>query len=453
LIGGEVWLYFHEFNRYEVKPWYLALRGLINVLLGTSIYLRPDLASDFIMQIFGAWLIVNNMIQMGPFFVRHRTRRLLPEALSTSLIGITVGVLALIKTVTAIEIATLIVGLLLLFRAVIELRVLVESRMRVLHQRRLLVWVIFSFVFGFYLILNPFGEMHFLEKTFGVYAVILGLNHIMTSSRLSARIENLKEETHVEESRSYKVPVENFDALSLSKGQSHENPSSWESIRPGDILNPSKYQRPIVVAAHPDDLEAFAGGLVFELGGVVSVIFSGGDKGVWDSKYKNLDKADYINLRLAEAAEAGRLLRVKEIIYMDYSDRGIEVNEENVEKIIAIFDHFNPDLVISFEYRARATLDPHPDHLAVGEITRQAVIKYRQNNGLDYVLMSSLLPNIFVNVSDVRRVKVEALSKHETQISFNGIVFPFLEKLITKIWGAYLNIDYAEGYRVYDFDS
>lgn len=405
------------------------------------------------MQMFGVWLIVNNIIQVGPFFIKDRTRRLLPEALSTSLIGITVGVLALIKTVTAIEIATLLVGLLLLFRAVIELRVLVESHMRVLHQRRLLVWVILSFVFGLYLILNPFGEMHFLEKTFGVYAVILGLNHIMTSSRLSERIENIREETHVEESRGNNVPVENFDALSLSRGQSHEDPSSWESIKPGEVLNPSKYRRPIVVAAHPDDLEAFAGGLVFELGGAISVIFSGGDKGVWDSKYKNLDKADYINLRLGEAAEAGRLLRVKEIIYMGYSDRDIEVNEENVEETIAIFEHFNPDLVISFEYRARWTLDPHPDHLAVGEITRRAVMKYREHNGLDYVLMSSLLPNIFVNVSDVRRVKVEALSKHETQISFNGIVFPFLEKLITKVWGAYLDIDYAEGYRVFGSDS
>ena len=149
-----------------MKPWYLVFRGLINVLLGASIYLRPDWASDLVMQLFGAWLIINNLIQIGPFFTKHRTRKLLPEALITSIIGVAVGVLALIKTITAIEIATLFIGLLLLFRAIIELVILVESHMRVQHQRRLLLWVIFSLIFSLYLILNPFGEIHFLEKTF-----------------------------------------------------------------------------------------------------------------------------------------------------------------------------------------------------------------------------------------------------------------------------------------------
>jgi LmbE family N-acetylglucosaminyl deacetylase/uncharacterized membrane protein HdeD (DUF308 family) len=398
------------------------------------------------MQLFGVWLIFNNILQIGPFLLKRRTRRLFPEAFSTSLIGIAVGLLALLKTVTALKIATLLIGILLLFRAIIELKILVESHMHVQHQRRLLIWEILSFVLGFYLILNPFGERHFLEKTFGVYAVILGLNHIITSSRLSAKIENIEEETHVRESND-SVPVEYYDKMILNKNQLNEKPS-WEPIKSGEVLNPSKYHRPILVAAHPDDLEAFAGGLVFELGGVTSVIFSGGDKGVWDSKYRDLDKADYINLRLEEAEEAGKVLGLQEIIFMGYTDRSIEVNEENVEKTVALLNHFSPDLVISFEYLSKRTLDPHPDHLAVGEITRRAVTKYRENNQLDYILMSSIIPDIFVNISNVRRIKLEALSKHETQISFNGIIFPFLEKLITKIWGAYLNIDYAEGYRV-----
>ncbi|TRO53486.1 hypothetical protein E2P71_06125, partial [Candidatus Bathyarchaeota archaeon] len=362
-------MYFHESTRFDVKPWYLAFRGLINVLLGASIYFRPAWASDLVMQLFGAWLIINNLIQIGPFFTKHRTRKLLPEALTTSIIGVAVGLLALIKTITAIEIATLFIGLLLFFRAIIELVILVESHMRVQHQRRLLVWVIISLVFSLYLILNPFGEIHFLEKTFGVYAIILGLNHIMTSSRKNIEISNVEKEN---QSGDQLVPVENFESLTLSPTQINENTSSLKPIRPGEILNPTRYHRAIVVAAHPDDLEAFAGGLVLELGGVISVIFSGGDKGVWDSKYKNMEKKDYINLRLGEAAEAGKLLRLKEIIYLGYFDRDIEVNEDNVEKTCTIFNHFNPDLVISFEYRSKETLDPHPDHLAVGEITRRA---------------------------------------------------------------------------------
>jgi LmbE family N-acetylglucosaminyl deacetylase/uncharacterized membrane protein HdeD (DUF308 family) len=426
----------------------MVLRGLVNVLLGGYVYLRPDLATDLVMQLFGAWLILNNLVQIGRFFLQHRTRRLLPEALSTGVIGLNVGILALIKTVTAIEIATLLIGLLLFLRSIIELIILVESRMRVRHQKRLILWVILSLLFGFYLILNPFNEIHFLEKTFGIYALVIGLNHIITSSRLNVKIEKTLDEIKTEESSGRIVPIKKYNALSLTPIPSNITRSSWVALKPGGILDPSRYQRPIVIAAHPDDLEAFAGGLVYELNGAVSVIFSGGDKGVWDSKYKNMAKEDYIQMRLGEAAEAGSLLGIKEIIYLGYFDRGIMVNEENVEKTITILRHYNPDLVISFEYRHKETLDPHPDHLAVGEISRLAVNEYRQDNGLDYILMSSLLPNIFVNISDVRRVKVEALSRHETQMSFNGIVFPFLEKLITKIWGVYLNINYAEGYRV-----
>ena len=141
-------MYFQEPKKFETRSWYLVLRGLVNVLLGGYVYLRPDLATDLVMQLFGAWLILNNLVQIERFFLQHRTRRLLPEPLSTGVIGLNVGILALIKTVTAIEIATLLIGLLLFLRSIIELIILVESRMRVRHQKRLILWVILSFLFG-----------------------------------------------------------------------------------------------------------------------------------------------------------------------------------------------------------------------------------------------------------------------------------------------------------------
>ena len=439
-------MYFRKNKRFEVESWYFALRGFINVVLGASFYLRTDWASNLAMQIFGVWLIFNNVLQMTPSIFRQRTRRLLPEVLSTGIIGITVGILALIKTFWAIEIATIFMGFLLLFRSIIELKILVESRIRVHHQRRLLAWTMITLIFSFYFILNPFQEIHFLVKAFGVYSILIGLNHILISSRLSEKIEQLEEETRKEESGAKNLTVENYKNVAWQKNQLYEK--QWNPIKPGEIIEPSKYSRPIVIAAHPDDLEAFAGGLAFRLDGVFSIIFSGGDKGVWESKYKDMSKPEYINMRLGEAVKAGKLLGLKQIIYMGYTDRNIDVNPENIEKIMVLLNHYNPDLVISFEYHHKMTLDPHPDHLAVGEITRQAIKKFSDKEKLDYILMSSILPDIFVDISDVRRVKLEALSKHETQLSFNSIIFPFLEKLITKIWGAYLNIDYAEGYRI-----
>ena len=53
----------------------------------------------------------------------------------------------------------------------------------------------------------------------------------------------------------------------------------------------------------------------------------------------------------------------------------------------------------------------------------------------------------------MRRVKLEALACHSTQHGLNGIIFPFLEKLITRIWGAFDGVEYAEGYRLIDIPT
>jgi LmbE family N-acetylglucosaminyl deacetylase len=393
-------------------------------------------------------LIFNNVVQFAPFVLGKRTRRLWPEALASSVIGLLIGFLAVVKYQLGVEIAAIVVGLLLFFRALIELAILVESNMRAYHQRWLILWVALSLVFGVYIIMNPFGEERILEKVLGIYAILIGLNHVLVASRKSHVIVEREELTHSEINSDNYVPVETMGELHFDEHPpSSDNREIWEPIKPGDKINVSKYKRPIVIAAHPDDLEAFAGGLVFQLGNVLSVIFSGGDRGVWSPKYSALNKSEYIRLRLKESSEAGKILGVNEIIYMGYLDRTIKCTDDNVQKISTILEKYEPDIIVSFEYHESTTLDPHPDHLAVGEITRRAVKKYVNDDRFDYLVMSTIFPNVFVDVSDVRRVKLEALARHTSQTGLNSIIFPFLEKLITKLWGAYNGVDYAEGYR------
>jgi LmbE family N-acetylglucosaminyl deacetylase len=215
-----------------------------------------------------------------------------------------------------------------------------------------------------------------------------------------------------------------------------------------------KYHRPIVLTPHPDDLEAFAGGLVDELRApVLSVIFAGGDKGVWSPRFTTMDKTDYIRVRLAEASDAARLLGVTEIIYMGFVDRSVAVTPAAVEKVVEMFERHQPDLVVSFEFYRLATPYPHPDHLATGEIVRRAVAHYQGRDRMDFLVTSTIIPNIFVDVTGVRRVKLEALACHTTQTGLNGIIFPFLEKLISRIWGAFAGVDFAEGYRLIDIPT
>jgi LmbE family N-acetylglucosaminyl deacetylase/uncharacterized membrane protein HdeD (DUF308 family) len=442
-------MYFREIDEsYSIKSWYFILRGFIDIIFGLAAFLRPEWASDLIVRLFGVWLIFTNIIQFAPFVLGKRTRRLWPEALASSVIGLLIGFLALVKYQLAVEIAAIIVGLLLLFRALIELVILVESNMRAYHQRWLILWVVFSLVFGFYIIINPFGEERIIEKVLGIYAILIGFNHVLVASRKSHIVIEREEQIHSEIDSDRYVPVETMSELRFNKNPlSSNNVERWEPIKPGEKINVSKYKRPIVIAAHPDDLEAFAGGLVFQLGNVLSVIFSGGDRGVWSPKYSAMDKSEYIRLRLKESSEAGKILGVNEIIYMGYLDRSIKCTDDNIQKILTILEKYEPDIIVSFEYHKSITLDPHPDHLAIGEITRQAVMKCMNDVRFDYFVMSTIFPNVFVDVSNVRRVKLEALARHTSQTGLNSIIFPFLEKLITKLWGAYNGVDFAEGYR------
>jgi LmbE family N-acetylglucosaminyl deacetylase/uncharacterized membrane protein HdeD (DUF308 family) len=446
-------MYFREFDEsLSVRSWYYLLRGLVNIVFGLTALLKPELITTLVLQLFGIWIIINNLIQITPFFLGRITRRLWPEAIASSVIGLIIGFLAFTNNRITINIATFLVGLLIIFRAILEIGILVKSRMSAIHQRWLLIWVTFSMLLSINVFAHSF-EMLVLERTIGQYAVWIGINNILVASRKSRKLRENTELMQTRMKSDRKVPVHTFDDYLASASKQLKYAVDGKPIKPGEKINLSKYKRPIVLAAHPDDLEAFAGGLVFQLKDVLSVIYSGGDKGIWNPQYREMDKDQYIRLRLKETSEAGKLLGVSEIIYMGYLDRSIKCTEESVRNALSILERYEPDLVVSFEYHRSRNIDPHPDHIAVGEITRRAVMQYKGKDILDYIVMATLFPNVFVDVSDVRRIKVTALGEHDSQDDFNSIIFPFLEKFITRLWGAYNGVDFAEGYRYVDTKS
>ncbi len=440
-------MYFRGLDKsYTLQYWYFLLRGLTNIAFGLAAIMNPEWITPLILQIFGIWLIINNLIQIFPFFLGRITKRLWLEVVGSSVIGLLVGFIALTNQGVAINYITFLVGIIIIFRAILEISILVKSRMRAIHQRWLLVWVSFSMVLSINVFAHPF-QMVAIERVLGQFALWIGINHVLVASR---RSQTLRENTELMQERiraNKPVPVKTIGDYLSSTPQTTSSTKDWRLIKAGEKILSSKYKRPILVAAHPDDLEAFAGGLVFLLKDVLSVIYSGGDKGIWNPKYRNMDKEQYIQLRLKEASDAGRLLGVSEIVYMGYLDRDIKCTEESVQTALSLLERYDPDLVISFENHQSRNIDPHPDHLAVGEITRRAVMQYKRKEKLDYLVMSTLFPNVFVDVSEVRRIKLTALDEHNTQDDFNKIIFPFLEKFITRLWGAYNGVDFAEGYR------
>jgi len=213
-------------------------------------------------------------------------------------------------------------------------------------------------------------------------------------------------------------------------------------------LDYQKYKRPLIITPHPDDLEGFVGGLTYLLPhNAVSVVFAGGNLGVWDSNYEHFTAQEYMQIRKSESNTAGKILGLQEIIYMGYYDRNLEVDEATIQQVLGQLHQYRPDIVISFEFFRYATPYPHPDHMAVAAIVRNAVARYEFNHTLDYYVCSTLFPNRIVDVSNVRRIKLDALACHTSQKGINGIIFPFFERMMSKLWGIYTGVDYAEAYR------
>jgi LmbE family N-acetylglucosaminyl deacetylase len=213
-----------------------------------------------------------------------------------------------------------------------------------------------------------------------------------------------------------------------------------------------KYKRPLVISPHPDDLEGFTGGLVYSLRApVISVVMSGGDKGRWQEEFEKMSPEQFMEVRLDESMEAAQILGIERILWMGYRDHGVDYSELAVQRMLNVFNYIKPDLVVSFEFRKPLSYYPHHDHINTALIVREALRRYVEaGNTADYFLTSTLGPNSFLDVSNVRRIKLEALACHTTQDALNAIIFPFFEKLSSAVWGAFNGVKYAEGYRKID---
>jgi N-acetylglucosamine malate deacetylase 1 len=123
--------------------------------------------------------------------------------------------------------------------------------------------------------------------------------------------------------------------------------------------------RVLVLAAHPDDAEIFAGGLIARhcrLGNPVKII------SVTDGRsgHHQIEPHDLVGIRRAEAHAAGERIGAQYLTW-DFPDGRLEPSIEVRESIIREIRSFRPDLVLTHR-----PYDYHPDHRAVGVAVQDA---------------------------------------------------------------------------------
>lgn len=190
-------------------------------------------------------------------------------------------------------------------------------------------------------------------------------------------------------------------------------------------------RRVLVVGAHPDDPELFAGGTVARwarAGAEVRfLLLTDGRLGTQDP---DADPAVVAAQRLQEANAAAKAIGAQAPVMAGFPDGELAPHTlEATELVARAVREFRPDVVIGHDpWRA---YEPHPDHRAAGLALCDGIVAAREwhalpglrAEGLDphrpdrIWLMGTSTPTRFVDITETFGVKLAALAEHAGQFA------------------------------------
>src|SRR5437868_10113486 len=197
-----------------------------------------------------------------------------------------------------------------------------------------------------------------------------------------------------------------------------------------------KFQKVLVVSAHPDDPDFGAGGSIARLvdsgAAVVYVIVTDGSQGGEDRTQKD---SELVAIRKKEQRAAAKVLGVRRVEFLGYKDGHLSPDLKLRRDIVRMIRKYKPELVIT-HVPGRVLDAPmggsHPDHIAVGEATMAAVYPDSRNpRAFRGLLKEGYAPHIvnevwipywtlgdyFVDISKTLDLKLAALKKHRSQVA------------------------------------
>jgi LmbE family N-acetylglucosaminyl deacetylase len=199
---------------------------------------------------------------------------------------------------------------------------------------------------------------------------------------------------------------------------------------------PAKFERVLVVCAHPDDPEFGFGATVAKLsteGAKVDyVVCTDGSQGGEDP---SLPDEELATIRYREQREAAAILGVAEVHFLGYKDGQLFADLGLRRAIVRQIRSCKPDLVLTQSPLRKLTTIGigafHPDHQAVGEATLQAVYPDARNpRAFRELLAEGLEPHIvkevwipsrdekadhFVDATPYMDRKLKAILCHQSQ--------------------------------------
>jgi LmbE family N-acetylglucosaminyl deacetylase len=235
--------------------------------------------------------------------------------------------------------------------------------------------------------------------------------------------------------------------------------------RPGGHELGASLRRILCISAHPDDNEFTIAGSVArwtrEGRDVAFCLVTTGGAGVNEHTPSN---EGLIPIREKEQRAAARILGVKELVLLGYTDGMLEPTLGLRRDLTRVIRRYRPDIVVTGDPTVRYYGNEymnHPDHRAVASAALDAVFPSSETSAIfpelldeglpahkvkQVFISGSLDPDVFVDIARTLAVKGRALKAHRSQVGKGEWVDQLL-----KAWairdGKRGGVRYAEAFR------
>lgn len=208
-------------------------------------------------------------------------------------------------------------------------------------------------------------------------------------------------------------------------------------------------ERILVVVAHPDDAEFWAGGTIAAwtaAGTHVSyLVLTDGDAGGVDP---SADRAEVPKIRRVEQANAAGVVGVTDVRFLGLHEGSLRSEPGLHAELVRAIRRVRPQRVVTWspEWNWQRFRSCHPDHLATGELTLQAIYPDAGNRfALTFLrdrealepwtveeiwLLNSPHVNHYVDITDTWDKKVASVRAHESQSGHQDDLAAYLRKRI-----------------------
>jgi LmbE family N-acetylglucosaminyl deacetylase len=200
----------------------------------------------------------------------------------------------------------------------------------------------------------------------------------------------------------------------------------------------------MVVTPHPDDAEFGVAGTVAkwtrEGKQVVYVVCTNGNKGTSDP---DITPDELAKIRQKEQRAAAEVLGVREVVFLDNQDQGLEDTPEFRKQIVRVIRRYRPETVVTADPYRRYIW--HRDHRIAGQVVLDAVFPYARDHLAYPDLIEEGLPphkvrkmlfwasdniNFRSDITATFDLKLAALRCHASQV--NTMRFSDLEDWLRK---------------------